>query len=472
MNQTIPSHCFRQYDIRGIADREFSDSGVERLGRAVGTYLRRRAEGDSRQVTVARDARLSSERIGRALVRGLASAGCDVIDLGVCPTPLLYFSLFELSPRGGVMVTGSHNPPEYNGFKVCAGKETLYGDQIQDVRRILAEGDFERGEGAVTSREIIPRYIDFMVEHFSGVRDLARARPGFRVVLDSGNGTAGLVAPEIMRRIGVDRVELFSEPDGTFPHHHPDPTVPENLTPLIAAVEKEGAEAGVAFDGDADRIGVVDSRGTIIWGDCLMALFSGDILKEHPGAAVIGEVKCSQVMYDEIGRCGGSPIMWKTGHSLIKKKMKEEKALLAGEMSGHLFFADRYFGYDDAIYASLRLVELLLRGTRLAEWVGAQPKVCATPEIRVECTEEEKFKIVERLGEILADAGAFRKRFGIELKDVITVDGIRAVCEKGWALVRASNTQPVLVVRYEAGNEEDLGRIRSAFETVLAEARR
>ena len=370
------------------------------------------------------------------------------------------------------MVTGSHNPPEYNGFKICAGKETLYGEEIQEVRRVLSAGGFSVGEGTLSEREIIPGYVRYLTERFLGLKELAEARGGFRVVLDSGNGTAGLVAPRLMREVGIEVVELFSEPDGGFPHHHPDPTVPEFLEDLISAVKRERAEAGIAYDGDADRIGVVDPDGKVVWGDSLMALFSRDILSRHPGAVVIGEVKCSQVMYDEIGRAGGVPIMWKTGHSLIKKKMKEERALLAGEMSGHLFFADRYFGYDDAIYASLRLIELLLRsGEPLAEMVGRLPKVCATPEIRVDCPEEEKFPLIDRLREVLSDPAEVRKRYGLAFTDVITVDGLRAVGEKGWALIRASNTQPVLVMRFEAESGQALREIRAGFEAMLREVR-
>lgn len=464
----IPSYCYRQYDIRGIAEEEFLSAGIERLGRAIGTYLLKFAPGRSKKVTLGRDARLSSPRLKDALAAGLAQAGLGVVDLGVCPTPVLYFSLFRLKPRGGVMITGSHNPPEYNGFKVCSGKETLYGDEIQKIGKLASSGRLARGRGRIETREIIPDYIDFMVRHFRGITPRARKRRGFRVVLDSGNGTAGLVAPEILKRLRVQAVELYSEPDGRFPHHHPDPTVPENMRDLVQAVAREGAAAGIGYDGDADRLGVVDSEGNIVWGDTLMAVFSRDILRKNPGAAVIGEVKCSQVMYDEISRAGGRAIMWKTGHSLIKKKMREEKALLAGEMSGHLFFADRYFGYDDAIYASLRLVELLLRsGKSLSRWAGELPAVCSTPEIRVDCREEQKFEIVKDLREFLSDPGRVRSHFGLEPREVVTVDGIRIAFDRGWVLVRASNTQPVLVLRYEAEDEQVLKRLRDSFETLL-----
>ena len=486
----IPSHCYRQYDIRGIAEEEFLSAGIERLGQAIGTYLLKFAPGRSKKVTLGRDARLSSPRLKDALAAGLAQAGLGVVDLGVCPTPVLYFSLFHLKPRGGVMITGSHNPPEYNGFKVCSGKETLYGDEIQKIGKLASSGRLARRPfqprfqpvgltgrrvgltgrrgGRIETREIIPDYIDFMVRHFRGITPWARKRRGFRVVLDSGNGTAGLVAPEILKRLRVKAVELYSEPDGRFPHHHPDPTVPENMRDLVQAVARERAAAGIGYDGDADRLGVVDSEGNIVWGDTLMAIFSRDILRKNPGAAVIGEVKCSQVMYDEISRAGGRAIMWKTGHSLIKKKMREEKALLAGEMSGHLFFADRYFGYDDAIYASLRLVELLLRsGKNLSRWAGELPAVCSTPEIRVDCREERKFEIVKDLREFLSDPGRVRSHFGLEPREVVTVDGIRIAFDRGWVLVRASNTQPVLVLRYEAEDEQVLKRLRDSFETLL-----
>jgi len=476
----IPSHCFRQYDIRGIAEEEFSSAGTEQLGRAIGTYLLRCAPGRSKKVTVGRDARLSSPRLKDALAAGLAQAGLSVIDLGICPTPVLYFSLFHLKPRGGVMITGSHNPPEYNGFKVCSGKDTLYGKEIQKIGK-LAGGPFQprglpgrlparRGlqPGGIEELEITSDYINFMVKHFRGIKARAGKQKGFKVVIDSGNGVAGLVVPEILKRLGVRAVELYSEPDGRFPHHHPDPTVPENMRDLIRAVAREKAAAGFGYDGDADRIGVVDPEGRIVWGDALMAIFARAILRENPGAAVIGEVKCSQVMYDEITRAGGRAIMWKTGHSLIKKKMKEEKALLAGEMSGHLFFADRYFGYDDAVYASLRLIELiLLSGKSLSRWVGELPATCATPEIRVDCREEEKFGIVERLKEFLSDPGRVENHFGLAPRGVVTVDGIRVTFDRGWVLARASNTQPALVLRYEAENEQALKQLRKSFETLL-----
>ena len=464
----IPSHCFRQYDIRGIADEEFASAAVTQLGRAIGTYLLRYAPGRSKKVTVGRDARLSSPRLKDALAAGLASAGLSVIDLGLCPTPALYFSLFHLKPRGGVMITGSHNPPEYNGFKVCAGKETLFGKEIQKIGKLASSGRLAAGRGRIEEREIIPDYIDFMVKHFRGIKARAGKQKGFKVVLDSGTGTAGLVAPEILRRLGVRAVELYSRPDGRFPHHHPDPTVPENLRDLIRTVAREKAAAGIGYDGDADRIGVVDPEGRIVWGDALMAIFARAILRENPGATIIGEVKCSQVMYDEITRAGGRAIMWKTGHSLIKKKMKEEKALLAGEMSGHLFFADRYFGYDDAIYASLRLVELLLLSRKsLSQWVGELPAACATPEIRVDCREEEKFGIVAGLKEFLSDAVRVESHFGLAPRRVVTVDGIRLTFDRGWVLARASNTQPALVLRYEAENEQVLKQLQGAFEKLL-----
>jgi phosphomannomutase/phosphoglucomutase len=468
----IPSHCFRQYDIRGIAEEEFSSAGIEQLGRAIGTYLIRSAPGKSKKVTVGRDARLSSPRLKDALAAGLAQAGLAVIDLGVCPTPVLYFSLFHLKPRGGVMITGSHNPPEYNGFKVCSGKDTLYGKEIQKIGKLASSRRLALGHGRIEKREITSDYINFMVKHFRGIKARAGKQKGFKVVIDSGNGVAGLVVPEILRRLGVRAVELYSEPDGRFPHHHPDPTVPENMRDLIRAVAREKAAAGIGYDGDADRIGVVDPEGRIVWGDALMAIFARAILRENPGAAVIGEVKCSQVMYDEITRAGGRAIMWKTGHSLIKKKMKEEKALLAGEMSGHLFFADRYFGYDDAVYASLRLIELLLTSRKsLSQWVGELPAACATPEIRVDCREEEKFGIVERLKEFLSDAGRVESHFGLAPRGVVTVDGIRVTFDRGWVLARASNTQPALVLRYEAENEKALMQLRVAFEKLLRQIR-
>ncbi|MBI4496090.1 MAG: phosphomannomutase/phosphoglucomutase [Deltaproteobacteria bacterium] len=440
---------FREYDVRGIVDQDLTNEVVVLLGRGFGTYLS--AQG-KRRIVVARDGRLSSPRFRDALVQGLLSTGKDIVDIGVCPTPVFYFSLFHLEREGGVMVTGSHNPAEFNGFKLCAGKETIYGEEIQSLRRIIEGKQFVRGSGMLSSQEIIPPYQKFLLKNIRLERRL-------KVAVDSGNGTAGLVAPPILRGLGCEVIELYSELDGRFPNHFPDPTVPENMQGLIAKVRETGAEVGIGYDGDADRIGVVDHRGKIIWGDQLMILFAREVLQAHPGATIIGEVKSSQNLYDEIARFGGRGIMWRAGHSLIKGKMKEEKALLGGEMSGHIFFADRYFGYDDAIYASCRLLEILSRSTGgIPELLREVPPTHTTPEIRIDCPDEKKFDLVERVKE------SFRRDYPL-----VEVDGVRLLFPDGWGLVRASNTQPVLVLRFEARSAERLKEIRSLVEGRVSE---
>jgi phosphomannomutase/phosphoglucomutase len=388
------------------------------------------------------------------LLEGLLPAGIDAVDIGVVPTPLLYFSVLEWSMDGGVMITGSHNAAEYNGFKLGIGPSTIFGDDIQEVRRIIERREFLSGpaRATITARPILPAYADFIRHNFNFKRS-------FKIAVDGGNGCGGTVAVPLMRELGLDTVELYIEMDGRFPNHHPDPTVEANMQDLIAAVRGSGAIAGIAYDGDADRIGAIDERGRIVWGDELMVLFSRAILRERPGATIIGDVKCSQRMYDDITRHGGRPIMWKTGHSLIKSKLKEEHAALAGEMSGHMFFADRYLGFDDAIYASFRLLEIIDReGRGIGELLSDLTPTCATPEIRVDCPDEEKFRVVK----LLADY--FRSRYA-----VTEIDGVRVKFDSGWGLVRASNTQPALVLRFEAKDEAALGEIRQLFETKLKE---
>ena len=445
---TINPNIFRQYDIRGIVDQDLTGETVELLGKGIGTYLRQRKK---KVVVMGRDCRLSSEPFSKALTNGLVSTGCQVIDLGIIPTPLLYFTIFYKKKEAGVMITGSHNPPEYNGFKVMDGEETLYGEAIQEIYRIINKGKFRKGKGKFLGRyNIVPEYIDYVVENIKPLKKM-------KVVLDAGNGTAGVVASPIFKKLGCEVIELYCDMDGTFPHHHPDPTLPEALKDLMAKVVESHADFGVSYDGDADRIGIIDDKGNIIWGDQLMVFFCRDILPSHPGAAVISEVKASKVLYDEIERLGGRPIMWKTGHSLIKKKIKEEKALLAGEMSGHMFFADKYFGFDDAIYASARVLEFLSRSEkRLSEMLAELPKTYTTPEIRVYASEEVKFKIVAEVKKILA-----------QKYPVIDIDGVRAIYPHGWGLVRASNTQAVLVLRFEADTEEDLHAIKSEIREVI-----
>ncbi len=462
----INTEIFREYDIRGIAERDLTPPVITSLGRAFAAYLRPKGVTT---VTVGYDARTSSPRLCDNLVEGLTSEGLCVTILGLCPTPVLYFSLFHLNPGAGVMITGSHNPAEFNGFKLCVGKDTIYGDEIQKLKQIMMAKTEKSGHvagkwssGEASRRPILPDYIDYLKNKFTANRDVP-----LTVVLDAGNGTAGLVAPEVLRAMGCDVIELFSEPDGTFPHHHPDPTIPKNLATLIDTVRSRKADAGIAFDGDADRIGVVDEQGNILWGDQLMVIFSRDILRTHRGATFVSEVKCSQTMYDDIRARGGNAVMWKTGHSLIKAKMKEVHAALAGEMSGHLFFADRYLGYDDAIYAACRIVEILknLRASRSAEaslssLLADLPKTYNTPEIRFDCPDAIKFRVVERAKEMFS----LGKDMPEPPKEVITVDGVRAVFSKGWGLIRASNTQPVLVMRFEARDPGALAAIRSMME--------
>ena len=447
----INPNIFREYDIRGVVDKDLTPAVVETLGKGMGAYFRRQGK---RQVAVGRDCRLSSPSYAQALMKGLRAVGCDCVDLGTIPTPLLYFSIFYKTMEAGVMITGSHNPPEYNGFKLMSGQETLYGDTIQEVYRIIKAGEIiPAREGAQSAYDLVPEYMDYVVANIKPQRKL-------KVVIDAGNGTGGAVAVPIFKRLGCDVVELYCEMDGRFPNHHPDPTLPEAMRDLIKTVSDTKADFGIAYDGDADRIGVADDEGHLIWGDQLLIFFSRDILKTNPGAAIISEVKATKVLYDEIARLGGKPIMWKTGHSLIKKKIKEEKAVLAGEMSGHMFFADRFFGFDDAIYASARLVELMSRSDRkLSEMRAGLPKTFSTPEIRIYASEEVKFKIVAEVRNELS------KKY-----PVIDIDGVRAIYPKGWGLVRASNTQAVLVLRFEAETEADLDAIQREMKGAVEKA--
>lgn len=450
MNGQVPPRIFRQYDVRGIVDEDLTEEVVRKLGIGYGAYLARR--GGSK-ATLGYDARPSSPIFRDALVEGITSTGVDVIDIGMVPTPTLYFSLFHLEVDGGVMITGSHNPPEFNGFKLAVGKTTLYGEEIQEVRRIIEAADYPTGRGTLSEQDLKPAYRQTLVDRIGPFE-----RP-VEVVVDAGNGLGGIFCPELLRDLGADASGLFCEVDGTFPNHHPDPTVPAFLEDLIAEVKRQKAELGMAYDGDCDRLGVVDEHGSIIWGDQLMILFSREVLQRQPGATIIFEVKCSQALPEEIEKAGGVPLMWKTGHSFIKQKMKEENSPLAGEMSGHLFFADEYFGYDDALYASLRLLRLLARSDMgISEMLADVPKYFSTPEIRVEVPEDRKFEIVARVAE------RFKRSH-----EVIDVDGARILFGDGWGLVRASNTQPVLVLRFEARTEERLEEIRQTVVSTLQE---
>ena len=446
----INPQIYREYDIRGVVDKDLTPAIVKRLGQGFGTSMIQHGQGN---LVVGRDGRLSSKSFADALTGGLLSTGCHVTDIGLCPTPVYYFSIFHLDKEGGMMVTGSHNPPEFNGFKVSVGKSTIFGEEIQNLGRLIEKGKFSSGNGSLGKEEIIRPYQDYLKKNIHLEKKM-------RVVIDAGNGTAGPVAGPLLKSLGCELEELYCEVDGRFPNHFPDPTLPGNLKDLIDRVRKTRADVGIGYDGDVDRIGVVDDQGNILWGDQLMILFSREILKDRKGATFVAEVKCSQNLYDDIEKHGGKAIMWRTGHSLIKEKMREERAVLGGEMSGHIFFADRYFGYDDAIYASCRLIELLSKtDQKLSRLLSDVPKTFITPEIRVECPDEIKFKVVDIAKE------ALRKDY-----PVIDVDGARVKFEDGWGLVRASNTQPVLVLRFEALTQDRLDEIRGLVEKKVQEA--
>ncbi|MHC1741433.1 MAG: phosphomannomutase/phosphoglucomutase [Syntrophobacteraceae bacterium] len=445
--------AFREYDIRGVVDEDILEPDVVLLGRAFGSYMQHQGR---RRVVVGRDCRLSSERYRALLLEGMLVAGLDVIDVGVCTSPLLYFAIRHLEREGGIMITASHNPPEYNGFKVCNGNDTISGAEIQKLRRIMESGDFADGAGSVDTCDIVTPYMDFVVENITLNRPL-------RVGVDAGNATGGPIAVPILERLGCDVHPLYCDMDGTFPNHEPDPTILENLADLTAMVTNRGLDLGVSYDGDCDRLGVVDHQGRIVYGDKLMIIFAREILSRRPGTTFVSEVKCSKTLYDEIEKRGGKAIMGRTGHSLMKARMKEVDAVLAGEMSGHMFFKDRFFGFDDGIYASCRLLEIIANTNKtIPELLEGVPETCTTPEIRVACPDETKFEVVDRA------MGEFRKA-GL---DVIDVDGARIVFSDGWGLVRASNTQPVLVLRYEAETPERLEEIRQLVESTIERVQR
>lgn len=448
MAATINPQIFREYDVRGIVDQDLNEETVELLGKGYGTYVQ---SFGHREVVVGRDNRPSSGPYRDALIRGLTSTGCDVIDVGELPTPVFYFSLHEYGKQAGVMITGSHNPPRYNGFKLFEGHGTIYGGEIQKLKTVIEEGDFAAGEGSRSSASPTTAYIGHIL------KDIKMIDRPLKVVVDAGNGVGGKVAPRLLKEIGCDVIELYCDLDGNFPNHFPDPTVPANLEDLRTTVLRENADMGVSFDGDADRLGAVADDGSIIWGDQLMILFSRDILKRHPGGTIIFEVKCSQALVEDIEAHGGVPLMWKTGHSLIEAKIRQEKALLAGEMSGHIYFADRYFGYDDAIYAACRLAEFVAGGDAgLSRLLSDTPRYYATPEMRIESGEVEKFEIVE----------AVREEFSHD-HEIIDIDGVRVVFPDGWGLVRASNTSPVVVVRCEARTPERRDEIQQLILSKL-----
>ena len=445
---------FREYDVRGLVDKDLTDSVVENLGKGLATMVKR-AGGST--VVVGRDARLSGERFRDAFIKGVLSTGLSVVDVGIVPTPIVYFAANTLPVDGLAMITGSHNPPEYNGFKMGVGKTTFYGETIQALRKMIEAGDFEKGSGGTVSQfDAVTPYLHFCLS------TVKRGPKKMKVVVDAGNGVGGIVAVPLLEKLGYDVVPLYCEPDGRFPNHHADPTIAKNLELCIAKVKETKADLGIAFDGDADRIGVVAHDGEILWGDKLMILLSRAVLKEVPGASIVGEVKCSFTMYDDIKKHGGKPVMWKAGHSLIKAKMKETHAALAGEMSGHIFYKHRFYGFDDAPYTAARLLEILSNETKsLSELLSDVPVTYSSPELRFDTVEEKKFALVERCTEKL-------RAKGLEL---VTVDGVRATWPDGWGLIRASNTTPILVVRYEAKTKERLAEIQKLIDGTIQEAK-
>lgn len=440
----------REYDIRGVVGKTLSTDDAHAVGRGFAAILAERG-APAGKVCVGFDGRLSSPELEGALVEGLRSSGFSVVRIGLGPTPMLYFATKLLAADGGIMVTGSHNPPDFNGFKMVMNGQPFFGADIQALGERAARGAFVDGEGTVIEEAVETRYVARLLEEYRAGRELT-------VVWDAGNGAAGAVMAALAEKLPGRHTTLFADIDGTFPNHHPDPTVPENLADLIDRVVADGADLGIAFDGDGDRIGVVDGKGRILWGDQLLCLLSADLLAEQPGATIIADVKASQVLFDEVARHGGKPLMWKTGHSPIKQKMAETGAPLAGEMSGHIFFADRYYGYDDALYAAMRLLDIAGRSSRsVAAMRDALPQRINTPELRFDCDDSRKRVVVEEVAARLEEAGA----------EVSAVDGVRVNTDDGWWLLRSSNTQPVLVARCEAETEEGLARLKDALVAQL-----
>lgn len=449
MSVVAAKHIFRQYDIRGVWGDELTEDVVRLIGKAYGTFVRRNGANN---VVVGHDNRASSPAIHSALIDGLLSTGCNVTDIGEVLTPIVYFVRHSFGIEGGVMITGSHNPPQYNGFKLCWGKGTLFGEQIQHIRELIEASEFESGSGKLSQLDGIEAYYKWITEHIKlGEREL-------KVVVDAGNGTAGPIVPPLLRKLGCKVIELYCESDNSFPNHHPDPVREENLRDLTAKVVETGANVGLGFDGDGDRLGVVDEKGNIIWGDYLLILFSREILRSHPGAKIIIEVKCSQATIEEVERAGGIPILSRTGHSFIKDTLHKEGALLAGEMSGHLFFADEYFGFDDAVYAACRLLRILSNSDKsLSELLSDVPRYHSTPEVRVPCPDDKKFDVVAKAVE------DFKRQY-----EVIDIDGARVLFEDGWGLVRASNTEPMLILRAEGKTPQALEQIKEEIANELS----
>jgi len=445
----VNPNSFRMYDIRGIADRDLTDEAVELIGKAYGTYMKRKGY---KSFSVGRDVRLSSERIKNALIKGMTSTGCDVIDIGIVPTPVLYFSIVHLKKDGGIMVTGSHNPIEFNGLKMCEGIGSVYGEEIQKLLKLIQAGDFDKGEGKSSQQNVVDDYVKVIKSKISFNKKL-------KIVIDAGNGTAGAIAPQLWEDLDCEVERLYCEPDGRFPNHMPDPTVPKYVVDLQKRVLETGADMGIGYDGDTDRMGIIDEKGNMVFADKFLALFSRDVLQKHPGSKIIFDVKCSQALPEYIEKYNGKPIMWKTGHAILKAKMKEEKSPLAGEMSGHIFFADDFYGFDDAIYVSGRFMQIVANSNKtVSELIDEIPHFIGTPEIRVDCADEDKFRVVDDLVKY------FKKDH-----ETVDIDGARVMFGDGWGLVRASNTQPVLVLRFEARTREKLAKIINIFTDKLSE---
>jgi len=449
VSQAVSPHHFhptllREYDIRGIVGQTLTEADARAVGRAFGTVVVR---GGGTTACVGYDGRLSSPALEAALVEGLVATGLRVLRIGLGPTPMLYFATRARGADAGIMITGSHNPPEYNGIKMMLGKGPVYGDMIQNLGRLAAAGDYAGGEGSAETIDVQDDYVARMLRDYDGTRDL-------KVAWDAGNGAAGEILRRLTAKLPGTHVLLFDEIDGTFPNHHPDPTVEKNLVDLKRAVAEHGCDLGIGFDGDGDRIGAIDGQGRVVWGDQLVAIYAADVLKSHPGATIIADVKASQTLFDEIARHGGQPLMWKTGHSLLKAKMAETGSPLAGEMSGHIFFADKWYGFDDALYCGVRLLGLVSKlGVSLDELRDRLPAVLNTPETRFQTSEERKFAVVAEVKARLMAAGA----------EVNAIDGVRVSTPDGWWLLRASNTQDVLVARAEAFSAEGLERLKGAL---------
>jgi phosphomannomutase/phosphomannomutase/phosphoglucomutase len=448
---------FREYDIRGVYEKDYDLEFCKELGAAFCRFVRKKnPELSTPLISIGFDARLSSPEIEKNVIQGIRDEGGDVLSLGLVTTPISYFSMFQTDAHGGIMITGSHNPPDYNGFKISLGKTTIFGDEIQELQQVLVNGkdkSIDRPKGKLDDYDIFKPYLEKYIPEFSGIENI-------KVVLDCGNGAAGVIARKLYEGVGLKPIILFEEPDGNFPNHHPDPTVEENLEDLKKSVLENKADIGIGFDGDADRIAIIDENATPILGDELMILVSRYLLETNPGSKIIGDVKCSNRLYEDINRLGGKAIMWKTGHSLIKNKIKEEGAPFGGELSGHIFFADKNYGYDDALYAGLRLIEILAKtGKKPSELLEGLPKVFNTPEIRIDTTEEKKQTIVKILQEKFSE--------DTESYKVNMIDGVRISYEDGWALARASNTQPVLVLRFEANSQKALDRIQGEIESLV-----